>query len=418
MSNPTDHHTDKPKQKKKIHRHITKYLLERDTLFATLWVFLFIFILGSIPLNLGVINPIKLSLKDFDSNDMSYSKLGKAENTPPDKNIVVVNIGYLDREGLSVMIDKVASYKPKVMALDAYFTGPKDPYQDSLLSETFRKNKNLIAASILKLNGENGDTAKMEGTYINTANQYAHVNFFQDSISTFRYFEPFYEDYAHKRYKAFSTAVIEAFDSSAYHKLEKKGVSKVLINYSRRPSHYLTINFEDLMTYDESDSTIFKNKIVLFGYVNEDPNDIADKKFTPMNHRFYGKSIPDMNGIYIHANIISMALEKNYVKKLPSWANVLIAIIICWLHMSFFIHYYLESHIWFHLAAKIAQVLSAIFFVWLGIYLYDKYRLKVDLKLSLLVIVMAVDVIYFYEAWAVWMHKKFNYKTVFKPHHH
>jgi membrane protein DedA with SNARE-associated domain len=86
--------------------------------------------------------------------------------------------------------------------------------------------------------------------------------------------------------------------------------------------------------------------------------------------------------------------------------------------MSFFVHYYLEAHIWFHLAAKIAQVLSAIFFVWLGIYLFDKYRLKVDLKYSLITIVMAVDVIYFYEAWAVWMHKKFNYNTVFKPHHH
>lgn len=53
-------------------------------------------------------------------------------------------------------------------------------------------------------------------------------------------------------------------------------------------------------------------------------------------------------------------------------------------------------------------------FVWLGIYLFDRYRLKVDLKLSMITIVMAVDVIYFYEAWAVWMHKKFNYKTVFK----
>ena len=66
----------------------------------------------------------------------------------------------------------------------------------------------------------------------------------------------------------------------------------------------------------------------------------------------------------------------------------------------------------------IAQVLSAIFFVWLGIYLFDTYRLKVDLKISLLVIIMAVDVIYFYEAWAVWMHKKYKYHTVFKPHQH
>ncbi len=137
-----------------------------------------------------------------------------------------------------------------------------------------------------------------------------------------------------------------------------------------------------------------------------------------MNTRWYGKSIPDMPGIVVHANIISMALENKYIKKLPLWANLLIAVFVCWLHMSFFIRYYLESHIWFHLVAKIAQVASAIFFVWLGIYLFNRYRLKVDLKMSLIVIVMAVDVIYFYEAWAVWMHKKFNYKTVFKPHHH
>jgi hypothetical protein len=38
--------------------------------------------------------------------------------------------------------------------------------------------------------------------------------------------------------------------------------------------------------------------------------------------------------------------------------------------------------------------------------------------MSLVTIVLAVDVIYFYEAWAVWMHKKFHFKTVFKPHHH
>jgi CHASE2 domain-containing sensor protein len=164
--------------------------------------------------------------------------------------------------------------------------------------------------------------------------------------------------------------------------------------------------------------SLFYNKIVLFGYINNDPNDITDKKFTPMNERYYGKSVPDMNGIVVHANIISMVLENNYVKKLPSWLPWVFAFLVCWLHMSFFIHYYLESHIWFHLAAKIAQVASAIFFVWLGIFLYDRYRIKLDMKMSLIVIVMAVDVIYFYEAWATWMHKKFNYNTVFKPHHH
>lgn len=404
-------------QAKKVHSHFTKYLYERDTIFATIWVFLFIVILGSIPLNLGVINPIKLSLKDFDSNDLSYSKLGKGSDTKLDSNIVIVNIGYADREVLSMMIDKAASMKPKVMALDAYFSGPRDPHQDSLLTETFSKNKNLIAASVLRLSGKDGDTVTITGNYISTASQYAHVNIFTDSLSTIRSYEPFFEDHAKKKYKTFSAAIIEAFDPEAYKKLEKKGNNKLIINYTRHLEQYQLIEYEDLLA-DNVDSSTLKGKIVLFGYVNKDPNDIADKKFTPMNSRYYGKSIPDMNGIVVHANIISMALENNYIKKLPSWANLLIAVLVCWLHMSFFVRYYLESHIWFHLVAKIAQVASAIFFVWLGIYLFDKYRLKVDMKMSLLVIVLAVDVIYFYEAWAVWMHKKFNYKTVFKPHHH
>lgn len=402
---------------RKIHGHFTKYLYERDTIFATIWVFLFIIILGSIPLNLGVLNPIKLGLKDFDANDLSYSKLGKAKNTPIDKRIVIINIGQADREGLAMMIDKAAGMKPKVMALDVTFDGPKDPHQDSLISETFRRNKNLIAARRLVLHGKDGDTISFAGDYIKTASQYAYVNFFNDPASTIRYYDPFLEDYAEKSYSSFSSEIVKAYDPEAFEKLEKRGHHHILINYTRHVSQYIVWNYEDLLEGNIDDSAFF-GKIILFGYLNENPNDIDDKKFTPMNERFAGKSFPDMNGIVVHANIISMALDNNYIKKLPSWVNWLIAVLVCWLFMSFFIRYYLESHIWFHLVAKIIQVASAILFVWFGIYLFDKYRLKVDMKMSLIVIVMAVDVIYFYEAWAVWMHKKFKYKTVFKPHHH
>lgn len=402
---------------RKVHGHFTKYLYERDTIFATIWVFIFIVVLGSLPINLGFLNPIKLGLKDFDFNDIAYSKLGKADHTPPDKKVVIVNIGQADREGLAMMIDKAGTMKPKVMALDVLFFGEKDPVQDSLLNEVFKRNKNLIAAHQLLMSGPDGDTIKTTGDYFKTASQYAFVNLFTDSLSSVRYYEPFEKDYKKKLYKSFSSAIIEAYNSTAYKKLRKKGNSKTLINYSRHVGQYLVINWEDLMA-ENVDSSALKGKIVLFGYLSPNKDDISDKFFTPMNPRFYGKSVPDMNGIVIHANVISMVLEDNYVKKLPSWAGLLIAIVVCWLHMSFFVRYYLESHIWFHLVAKILQVASAIFFVWLGIYLFDRYRLKVDLKLSMITIVMAVDVIYFYEAWAVWMHKKFNYKTVFKPHHH
>jgi len=408
---------------RKVHGHFTKYLYERDTIFATIWVFIFIVVLGSIPLNLGVLNPIKLGLKDMDMNDMSYSKLHKGENTNLDNNIVVINIGQADRAGIAALIEKTASYQPKVMGLDVIFNGPReDVHTDSVLREVVSKHKNLVLA--VKIKTDSTDRLiPAENFFVNSAHNYGYVNFPNEDRETVRYYYPFKKDDHDKQLvmSSFSSALVKLYDTVAYNKIKKKGDSKLLINYTRRYTdtlkQYKVVEAESLLE-DNVDTSYIKGKIALLAYVNLSPNDIEDKKFTPMNAKFYGKSHPDMNGIFVHANIISMVLEKNYVKKVPLWASLLIAVFVCWLHMSFFVRYYIESHIRLHLVAKILQVLSAIFFFWLGIYLFDKYRLKVDLKLSMLTIVMAVDVIYFYEAWAVWMHKKFNYKTVFKPHHH
>lgn len=407
---------------KKIGHKVTKYLLERDTLFATLWVFIFIVILGSIPLNLGMMNPIKLGMKDFDFNDLYYSKVSNKIDSI-DKRIVIVNIGYANREELSMIVDKVASYQPKIMGLDVLFDGPRDEHQDSLLRESFRRNKNLVLA--VKYQTDKHDKLIGGGNYFaDSSSTTGYVNFPYDSdFESIRYYFPFKTDDHDKKIvlPSFSSALIKAYDENAYEIIREKENHKTIINYSRKLSEkkkdYQIVELENLMS-DQVDTAAIKGRIALLAYVNTNPNDVEDKKFTPMNERYYGKTVPDMNGIVVHANIISMVLDRNYIKKVPLWGNILLAIIICWLHMSFFIHYYLESHIWFHLAAKIAQVASAIFFVWLGMEIYRRYGLKVDMKLSLVTIIMAVDVIYFYEAWAVWMHKKFHYHTVFKPHHH
>ncbi len=403
---------------KRVHGHFTKYLYERDTIFATIWVFIFIFGLGLIPLNLGILNPIKLGLKDFDFNDIYYSKSKNTDKIKLDNRVTIINTGYADREGIAAMIDKVASYKPKVMGLDFLFSGPKDPVKDSILRETINRNKNLVLA--VKFQLDSAGKFMTAGNYFKTdSTKFGYVNFpTKGDQETIRTYFPFKSD-KHTSLPSFTSALVKVYDSAAYKKVEKKGDKQIIINYSRQYNYdnkkYWVI--EDVMNTPVDESTI-KDRIVLFAYVNANPNDIEDKKFTPMNEKFAGKSWPDMNGIVVHANIISMVLDKTYIKKVPSWINFLIGVVVCWLFMSFFIRYYLESHIWFHLVAKIVQVFSAILFIWLGVIVFERYRVKVDMKLSILVIIMAVDVIYFYEAWAVWMHKKYNYKTVFKPHHH
>src|SRR6186713_2024375 len=110
--------------------HITKYLYERDTLFATITVFIFLILLGMIPINFYVLNPMKTALKDFDFNDIAYANLEKGK------------IGFL--------IEKVNTYQPKVIGLDIYFTEPKpeEPEKDSILREALKKTKNLVAVSV------------------------------------------------------------------------------------------------------------------------------------------------------------------------------------------------------------------------------------------------------------------------------
>src|SRR4030095_4408443 len=117
---------------------------------------------------------------------------------------------------------------------------------------------------------------------------------------------------------SFSLALLREYNPEAAKIFEAKGDHKVLINYSRQleKQKYLFISNENFFT-DNFDSTAIRGKIALLAFVSPNPLNIEDKKFTPMNAKYYGKSIPDMDGIVVHANIISMALEKSYVKKLP-----------------------------------------------------------------------------------------------------
>jgi type IV secretory pathway TrbL component len=86
-----------------LHHFYLRYLYKRDTILATISVFLVIGFLGLIPINTSILNPFKTALKDLDFNDISYSVLKKNAGTPIDNRIIIVNIGNADRMGLALM---------------------------------------------------------------------------------------------------------------------------------------------------------------------------------------------------------------------------------------------------------------------------------------------------------------------------
>src|SRR5215203_4993457 len=394
----------------KLLKGYRKYLYERDTVFATIAVFLVIGLLALVTLNTHILNPVTEAFADFDFNDIAYAKVGKKDKIPFDNRIVIVNIGYSDRAGIAGMLEKVASYKPKVIGLDALLEGPREPQSDSLLGKVLYSIPNLVMASRLDWDGH-GEHLEVKNGYFNRpGGNFAFVNLVGEEKGTIRHYSPF-EEYHHKEYLSFGAAILEKSYPKQYKRLYARHKEIEIINYSRNVDKYLTIDGQDVLA-DNVVDTIFANKIVLFGYLNPSPNDVEDKFYTAMNPKMVSTS-PDMNGIVIHANFLSMALDNKYIHSTPKWLNWILTLLIAWLHVSLFIRYYIDTHLWFHLVAKGAQLISAFIFVALSVWCLSYFSLKLDLKMAVTVIILAIDVIYFYEALAVWLREKFGFKTIF-----
>ncbi len=389
-----------------------KYLFKRDTVLATISIFLVIELLGLIPLNPKILNPIKTALKDFQFNDLAYAKLGKNNYTKSDDRIVIVNVGWLDRQQIGYLISQIDAARPSAIGLDVQFSEPRDPSSDSFLSNVLLKTQNLVSASKLVWQG---DTVEQKGYFYNSSSIYGYVNFIGEEKSTIRSFSPF-EKHNGKLINSFSAALVKTVNPKAYQKLFSRNREVETIHYRRRSNKFFILNGDDVIR-SQMNQNVFRDKIVLIGYIDKARYDIEDKHFTPMNQQFAGRSLPDMNGVLIHANIISMILDRNYISKMPGWLTWIITILLAWIHVVVFIRYFIEKHMWFHFVAKLAQIASAIFFIYLSILLFHFFSYIIDIKMPIIVIVLAVDVIYFYEAIALWLHKKWGYNTIFNSKH-
>lgn len=369
-------------------------------------------LLTLIPFNLHVLDPLKLALTDISFTDLSFAELKSHRDNGMDDRIVIVNIGNANRTEIAAVINKVDQSQPKAIGLDVLFLTPKEPIGDSVLAKAIAQSPAIVLSN--KLEFEN-DSSGAENYFSHYSNHVGYVNFVGEKQGVIRYFSPF-EKWKDSLHFSFAAAVVKVSDELKLKALQKRSHDLELINYSREADQYFTIDFKDLLSAKTS-QTVFSNKIVLIGFVDNNPANIEDKHFTPLNEKFVGKSIPDMNGVVIHANIISMILDNNYIKKSPTWLNWFLALLVTWFFMAYVIKYYLENHIWSHLVLKTIQLIITVFFIYMAI-VFSKYlTVTVSLSAALGGIILSVDVLYFYVGFALWAHKKFGFKNLFIKAH-
>jgi len=379
-----------------------KYHFHRDTIMATIFFFVVLWLLSA-TVQMSILEPGKIELPDFDHTDIVFSQL------PPnpvhfDPKVVVVNVGTIDRAGIAAVIQATSNMQPAAMGVDLTFTGAKDPAQDSMLIAAIAGKPNIVMCSELAEHGNK------EGYFDRYAQHRGYGNFYGEAANMVRYFRPF-----HGHDTSLTAAVLNIANPQAFARLYKRDHDVQTINYTRRDSEYLVIDYRALLN-GLVDEQAIKGKIVLVGVYDRNPNNIEDKHLTPMNHTFIGRTLPDMHGVMIHANILSMMLADNYISRAGGWISKLLGVLLCWICMGVLVKYIVNKHIWFHIIVKVWQSVAIFVLFALNILLFKYGHVKLDVTLALSVLIFAPELLYLYEIFAMWLESRFNHKTIFKSH--
>ncbi|NJM24163.1 MAG: CHASE2 domain-containing protein [Bacteroidia bacterium] len=201
---------------------------------------------------------------------------------------------------------------------------------------------------------------------------------------------------------AFSVQVAMLYDSTKAMKFLERGKSLEVINYRGNvPDIYqasapeFANRYTYLEWYQPFDTTSFlheiiTDRIVLLGFMGENLDDTSwdDKFITPLNKNFAGKTRPDMYGVVVHANIISMILGDDYIDELAKWQEYAIAILICYFNIILFYYINQKIPIWFDGLSVLLQLVQIVVFTFIMIYALKWFNFKLNLTVTLLAIAL------------------------------
>lgn len=376
------------------------------------WILAFIWGISNIPINADVFSPISDAFKDFELTDMYFSHFKESEEV--EDNIVLVNIGDLNRAEVGDLINVLNEFQPKTIGIDAFFRNPKpEPGLDSALMQAFSRTKNLVLVSELI---ENDSTGKVEG--VNYSNpmfmQYAQPGF-ADMIAQGKHSLNTARDCIPKEIVNGDTLL--SFPS----KLVSIYAPEKLKRYIARKNDVESINYQgNINVYTEGSTenskTVFtaldwsdviykrftpetiKDKIVIMGYMGGTigQNNWQDKFCTPLNSQYVGRTAPDMYGVVVHANIVSMILKEKYINDMPNWLNWTLTLLFIFFNVWIFNWLYLNTAEWWDGISMILSLVGVIMLSIAMVMIFHFYSYTFNIALASVALLLSGNLIELY----------------------
>lgn len=353
------------------------------------------------------LDPFTYGIRDYDVTDIVYSRLRKTEIDFEDR-IVLVNTGQPDRLTLHRMLERIETAQPKVIGVDLFLEGRKDSLADALLQQTFIRHKNIVIATVLEGFSEKKGYFEKEAGCDTSFARYTKTgfaNFPGNKTHTVRMF--CHEEQVQQYYaNSFAAEITGLYSPDALQELKKRNRSLERIHYTSTIESFLRFEPETILDTTVDLSEILRDKIVLVGYLADyGPDDpIVDRFFTPLNERYTGRTSPDMYGIVVHANIIKMLLERNFINYVPKWITFVFGLLLVYFNTFFFFWNY--KYFWYfkrfpkilYRWAHIVQVIEIVLLFLLTAWVFYAFKLKVDFTVAIVGLLLAFDlcIIYYY----------------------
>lgn len=375
-------------------------------------------------------DPVSQALTDFELTDYAFSNLRRDPTV--DQRIVVVNLGMLSRREVAQQIHIISQFKPKVIGIDSYFNCegrlrdsvncPQllDTLGNLLLSDAIKEAGNVVLVSKLLQKTKTSEDSNLIDVYDSI--EYSDLNFsmyakhgyanlltdppavYQDDVKQCRAFVPKYSVNNDEQY-AFAVQMCMMFDPEKTKRFLARHKEEEIINYrgnveiqdirlksvreketstTRYPLMFYAVDVDQILN-GEVLPELFNNSIVIVGFLGSYFGDPSwnDKYFTPLNKKVAGRANPDMFGVVVHANIVAMILNEDYVNELAEWQKYTIAFIVCFLTVALFI--IIDEHLahWFDALSVLIQILLLLTVSGLMVFGFASFEFKLDLSLTL-----------------------------------
>jgi CHASE2 domain-containing sensor protein len=390
---------------------------------ATAFIFGFMGVAGQLFAIFDFLDPIGDALDGYELTDQVFSNEQWREVPPAEENIIIVNLGgdKLGPEARRItarQINIINSFGPKVIGLDANFRNLKpDTLGDLMLADALSNTANIVMYAKMLDVGDDGIWNGIE--YANPIFTQDHMtaatNFPIENVGgeqwqfkTNRTFFP-REYYRNKEtgeidtVLSFAVQVAKAFAPVKVEKFLARNNDEELTNFTgnvidygrtRLGTRFYTLDWWQVLDTMQYTPDLLKDKIVLLGFLGNDFDDIStteDKYFTPLNTRFAGRAFPDMFGVVVHANIISMILNDRYLDQMSETTAWILAVLVCFLNVVVFSIVYHKLDKWYDGITKLMQLVEALILTFIIIVVFHYFSFKLNLTWTIIAVLFAGD---------------------------